>query len=86
MNDETLKALKASIRKWERIVKGGMEGDCPLCKMFRDRDIEDDCDGCPVMEKTNRPFCRGTPYWDDDSPAQAKAELDFLKSLLPMTP
>lgn len=84
MDPATLVALKGSIAKWEGIVAGGPEGDCPLCLMFfRGRPIEDICVGCPVMERTGRRMCRGTPYWDDTNPKQAQAELDFLKSLLP---
>lgn len=62
--------------------------------MVRD---EGDCVECPVMQKTGQKYCKGTPYveWDDmtgdyESVADtiervnaARAELAFLKSLLP---
>lgn len=38
MNSRTLKALKGSIRKWERICNGTGEDrgprNCPLCELF----------------------------------------------------
>ena len=64
MKPATLKALKASIVKWERIVTG--EGfdkgrdNCPLCKKF----IAKDCEGCPVAKRTGRTNCNDTPYRD----------------------
>lgn len=68
--------------------------NCPLCKMFLKRRFEEKmiCAGCPVKESTGKPYCHGTPYQDfidsqtDESvgdPELARAELDFLKSLLP---
>jgi len=98
MNKTTLKALKGSIKKWELIVSGVGEdlGDenCPLCKRFAHK--ENTCAGCPVAEKAGR-FCERTPYipWTNyvggygakaDTPKKkllARAELKFLKSLLP---
>ena len=102
MNKTTLKALKGSIRKWERIVDGTARDEgsdnCPLCKMFFERF----CKGCLVAEETENTYCDGTPYQDKwvwhepsemngnggyvhtkESLAAAKAELKFLKSLLP---
>jgi hypothetical protein len=97
MDNQTLAALKGSIRKWENIVAGtGVDKgvfNCPLCELFWD----DDCTGCPVSERTGLMNCRGTPYnmWEaltkrDDAThgdperiAAAQAELDFLRSLLP---
>lgn len=98
MNKQTLKALKGSIKKWELIVAGegkdlGAE-NCPLCQLF----IVRGCKGCPVMEKTGYAECKGSPYdeWIKgtkfkngrraDTPEKkklARAELKFLKSLLP---
>jgi hypothetical protein len=67
LNKAVLKALKGSIRKWERIVAGdgGDEGaaNCPLCREFR-FGVEFDCVGCPVMAETGLPYCSGTPYTD----------------------
>jgi hypothetical protein len=65
MDKAALKALKGSIRKWERIVAGdgGDDGaaDCPLCREFR-FGAEFDCVGCPVMAESGLPYCSGTPY------------------------
>lgn len=72
--------------------------DCPLCVLFNKAAVRDegDCIGCPVFEKTGRRYCTNTPYvhWadaadnGDDEWMQdaAEDELDFLRSLLPVTP
>ena len=96
MNAKTLKALKGSIAKWERIVAGtgachGVD-NCPLCELFWDRG----CRGCPVVQKSGYRLCIGTPFegvgrhLSDEGFARttsakkaARAELAFLKSLLP---
>ena len=93
MDDRTLEALKASIEKWRghetasdpREVKIGSEY-CPLCQIF----ILGGCDGCPVYEHTWKYYCSGTPYnnvdiYDplDKFRAAARAEREFLESLLP---
>lgn len=89
MTKKTLKALRGSIQKWEKIVEGtGVDQgvyNCPLCQLF----YRLDCKGCPVFERTGYPFCDKTPYreWEDDCTPElkklAQAEVDFLKSLLP---
>ena len=62
-----LKALRASIRKWEQIVKReiGDEGcdNCPLCHLY----FDNGCSHCPIRETTNQDGCLGTPYeeWCD---------------------
>ena len=65
MNAKTLKALKGSIRKWERIVdgRGTNEGceNCPLCELFT-RSNYDHCAGCPVHAETGKKYCRATPF------------------------
>ena len=104
MNQKTIKALKGSIVKWEKIVDGtGIDegGDnCPLCIL-----VDFECNFCPVFNKTGKIVCNGTPYvkWvnhhvnhklsyrNRDCPEveckicerHAKAEVEFLKSLLP---
>lgn len=73
MNAKTLRALHASIRKWEKIIAGtGKDqgpSNCPLCKLFHTKNELDKqcCVGCPVAEKTRRRWCLGTPYdkWVD---------------------
>jgi len=66
MNAKTLKALKGSIAKWEKIVAGtGVdrgERNCPLCKLFNNPHSDNRCFGCPVRERTQRRFCRRTAY------------------------
>lgn len=93
MNKETLKALKGSIEKWKKIVKGKKENegyiDCPLCTLYRDVHCKD----CPVFEKTLEEYCGDTPYIKFSihegknhklrKKYYAKKELKFLKSLLP---
>ena len=102
MDAETLAALKGSIETWERRAKGDYISagitNCPLCMIFhplcRKEDINGAkrCSGCPVMEKTGKPYCKGTPYeyymniaYDDTEAkmAAAKLEVEFLKSLVP---
>ena len=92
MTEKTLTALKGSIEKWEEVVARAGEDrgspPCPLCTLFLRNDR---CYGCPVMEKTHEHGCYGTPYisFCQDSgrgtknKEYAKAELKFLKSLLP---
>lgn len=101
MDKKTIRALRASIRKWERNAKVKHpdkylldSDDCPLCGLF----FHHDCEGCPVMQKTGRPNCGGTPYikaniacsnWEwqagpmEEAHAAAQEEVAFLKSLLP---
>jgi hypothetical protein len=71
MKPETLKALKGSIRKWERIVAGtgtdmGMQ-NCPLCQRFKTFDCTtDDGEVCPVAASKGpgNSSCSSTPYAD----------------------
>lgn len=73
MNAKTLRALHASLRKWEKIIAGKGQDlgprNCPLCKLFYTKNELDPkcCVGCPVAEKTGRRWCLGTPYdkWVD---------------------
>jgi len=62
MDKKTLKALKKSIRKWEKIVAGEGEDrgcdNCALCKLF----AEYECAGCPVYVETGETSCQGTPF------------------------
>lgn len=68
MDAKTLRALKGSIRKWEKIVEGtGINLgplNCPLCMVFirHDYPFNMRCRGCPVFEKTGLTGCRDTPY------------------------
>ncbi len=64
---ETEDALDGSIAKWEAIVAGTGVDDgwtnCPLCEEF----FMNDCRDCPVMERTGKNSCHGSPYeqWVD---------------------
>lgn len=70
--------------------------NCPLCKLFAYRLPA--CSGCPVKAKTGHAGCEGSPWvewsipqplmgtWIANTPERmrlAKAELKFLRSLLP---
>lgn len=101
MEAGTLTALKQSAEKWDRYasakglsaVKIGSDS-CPLCVLFIDRA----CIGCPVMRKTGKAICNGSPYeeaarryWSckysggtlHSFSIAARAEADFLRSLIP---
>jgi len=97
MKKATLTALKASIKHWEENAEiADLDeakisiGDCALCGQFF---YFGGCGGCPVAERTGKNRCQGTPYSravnaekTNDLPAfikAAKAEIAFLKSLLP---
>ena len=65
MDSKTLTALQRSIEKWEQKAKESVVEDvrigadeCPLCDLF----FEDDCEGCPIFEKTGHTNCRRTPF------------------------
>lgn len=89
----TTEAIKGSIKKWEEIRDGKRHdsghSDCPLCQVYYMGN--NDCDGCPVKEKTGKSNCRNTPYVDycrasnlgEKVDTAAQAEIDFLTSLLP---
>lgn len=90
-----LRALRASIRKWEfitallekaprrQIADRGTD-TCALCQLYYNHDrFVDHCDGCPVMEKTGQRYCDGTPYGSEKGLKRAQGEVEFLRSLLP---
>ena len=87
MDKATLTALKQSIEKWEKRAAGDRSlplgvDNCPLCQLFHPYCSR----GCPVAGKTGQSTCNGTPYHtyiNDRTDKNAKAELEFLKSLLP---
>jgi hypothetical protein len=75
MNKSTRKALKESIKHWERMSKfksteqfceeSTTSDNCALCLMFRKKDwgeSEKNCIGCPVYEKIGKIDCEGTPF------------------------
>ena len=95
MTPRVRKALEASIKHWERNVTGKTSTigskNCALCRLF----ITKDCVGCPVRNRTGKPFCDGSPYpiankmgnqygYDSLRFRQAALrELRFLESLRP---
>ena len=88
MDERTLTALKESIAKWEKRAAGdhslktGIDA-CPLCTLFHPRCISE----CPVAQKVGHSYCTETPYHKyirDPTNETAEAELNFLKSLLPV--
>ena len=91
-----VKALKASIRHWERLAGGKRREDegigpvhCALCRAYSTNG------SCPIAEYTGVDGCGNTPYGEADeteeefgldSPeflAAAAKELKFLRGLLP---
>lgn len=59
-----LKAIRGSIEKWQKIIRGegvdyGVE-NCPLCDLFYQ---EGSCPDCPVNHDGNHPDCQATPYY-----------------------
>ena len=73
MIDETLEAIRGSIKKWSLIVhlNGEDKGcdNCPLCYLFDD---SYGCQGCPVYAYTGNNYCESTPYqaWHDHHEAK----------------
>jgi hypothetical protein len=70
MHEKVLKALKGSIKKWEKICyKGGEDRrfhNCPLCKLFSV--AWGTCGGCPVCKNSlSHKGCENTPWaaWKD---------------------
>ena len=85
--EEKLRALKETIKRWERIAdKEDYEyynnTNCPLCMLS---DGNPSCwDGCPIREKTGRYMCCGTPFHafnTNHTKENALAEVVFLKNL-----
>jgi hypothetical protein len=73
MKKKTRKALKGSIKKWEKILDGtGTDlgsKNCPLCARFLHIEgidlllqVEETCVGCPVKKASGETCCRNTPY------------------------
>lgn len=96
MTEKALQALKESIEHWEKNVNDpdnatlGLK-HCSLCvTFFYHKTQVERCIGCPVHEKTGKPYCANTPYTvaaelegRDGFVEAAQEELDYLKSLLP---
>jgi hypothetical protein len=82
MDEQTLEALKGSIKKWEDIVNGTAVDDgprnCPLCALFHNLY----CYGCPVSEVSGDSCCNNTPYedWCDHHHALMKVTPLYVKT------
>ena len=65
--DRTL-ILRCIFEKWNPVAMGCKEEqgpkDCALCQVYNNRS---DCKGCPIVEQTGYPLCKGTPYDDYDN-------------------
>jgi len=92
--EQTQQALNDSIAHWERMANGTYSPDesiygkdCALCSLF----LKNNCDGCPVKERTGHISCIGSPwkeaamnYDGNDTPefkVAATKMLNFLESL-----
>lgn len=97
--DEKSEAIDAAIEKWktiaqaikltEQVIESGGRNTCPLCKLY----FEDDCQDCPVMQKTGRWHCIKTPAMQYENVEEkgwegwkralkyAEREVTFLESL-----
>ena len=83
MEPKTLKALKASIEKWEKNVRARGPGSvllgtehCPLCQVFYN--INGNCYGCPIERKVKNELCDDTPY---GKAAGAWSQWDFNRDV-----
>ena len=92
-------ALDVSIQKWKIIdalyrkhhfdfVSDGAGFTCGLCVKYADIPSVPPCHGCPVQERTGRPWCSGSPYREytsvmdsEDKARAAQDEIKFLESL-----
>ena len=66
MKKDTLRALKNSIKKWERITNGKGQDDggynCSLCQRFKQTECTYNDEQCPVTIKTGKVQCEKSPY------------------------
>lgn len=93
------KALELSIRVWEEKLGTPVlelrfgPAHCPLCHMYNTSwQTQEPCLDCPIYNKTELRFCRGTPYEKVSRALERglnngiydiiKEEIQFLKNLL----
>jgi len=89
-----IKALKSSIRHWERMrddmgcEEEPVAGDCACCKAYPS---ELYCGKCPIAVFTGHGHCARTPFYTASGdyycnpgrfPAAAQKEIDFLNKVL----
>ena len=66
--EQTVKALKESIDKWDKIrlsIRNSPEHPCPLCDLFDVKDAEGNsksCSWCPIKDPLARSCCN---EWSD---------------------
>ena len=85
----TIKALKGSIRKWERIVDGtGVDrgpNNCPLCDRFywENKSTKDNCPCNRILGRCNG--CDDTPYeeWSDHQDDEHREKRSPRKAFCP---
>lgn len=94
MSTKSEEALDESIAHWhsvKREYESCFRGDCALCDKYYSEDEEIyRCRGCPILIKTNKTNCKGTPYYEyndnkeDVSESKRKRlaqdEIDFLQT------
>lgn len=66
MEPNVLKALKKSIKLWQKRARGVYNVDpCPLCQEFKSKvTAVIICTECPVAILTGAPTCHNTPFYD----------------------
>lgn len=78
MDNETLEALKGSIKKHENILAGiGTDKgpkNCPLCKLF----WEHNCGECPIFTETGEMYCEETPYEAWQAHIHDNHDMDYI--------
>lgn len=80
-------AFKKAIERWEKIVEdvGHYEiTKCPLCLLFSDKPCSCNEHLCPIALCVKDSVCENTPFIefrDDHTPANALAELNFLRKV-----
>lgn len=94
MDDETRAALDASIEHWRLDNERALTPDdarigpnhCALCELFWDQE----CDGCPVRERTGKPHCEDSPYdeidfalarWRDAEDAMHRSACGYMDTI-----
>ena len=91
MPQETIDALHKAIDHWFDLEKKTEKGeepfakseDCALCLRFPASCVAK-TEKCPVFKKTGEKYCEESPYECLPSKDEAREEINFLISLLPI--
>ena len=59
------------IKHWEENLEKALkeqlpdirQGSCDYCRKYFNSVWPRSCNGCPILQATGEPFCRGTPYY-----------------------